>query len=79
MLPLFAITSVLLSGCTNNCGGKAETPAAEQSPAAAPVAADANQPAPAPAAADANQPAPAPADPAHAPADAHTTTPEQKK
>ena len=72
-LPLFAISAVLLSGCTSTCGSKEAAPAAD---AAAPAAAPADANAPAAAPADANAPAvpaadataQAPAAPAEAPA-----------
>ena len=74
-LPLFAVSAILLSGCTSTCGSKAETPAAD---AAAPAAPAADAAAPTAAPADAAAPTAAPADaaaPTAAPADATAQAP----
>ncbi len=67
VVPLVALSAILLSGCTGTCGSKTDAPADGAAPAA-----DAAMPQ-APADTSAAMPAPpteAPADAAHAPADA---------
>jgi len=69
LVPLVALSAILLSGCTGTCGSKTDAPADGAAPAAdaampqAPADASAAMPAP-------PTEAPASADAAHAPADA---------